>query len=432
MKMDIRHGSFQGGTPLSQNYETVEDAVNEAANQAVHACCQGTFSVGGVMLDNTGYVLNALHNNVVEAGMTFDPTAHGERQLIDWYYDQLSQGALLPPPEAITIVTSLDPCCMCSGAILGSGFNVVSAAFDTFSGINYTTQADFPSLTPALRAVAQTTFSYPEVNGDSCFARPATSAPVADFFSQTVIDQNTQALCLSVFEATLGTVQDTVNHDLPLDELLDPATLAPDDPIVVALKAVYPQALSYKAPSPGTPDVGLASLLLEAATRDVEQGGKGSSVAFLDAFGNLMLCLPGNQAHSPAHTPFMLTTRAWAQLRHQLFQQEGERTLQYLGHPKFGTFVLTLGHDTSAASLMDLGAYGSTMEEALPAENPYSLQYVVPSIPQSELTAWCQTLPPLYSQSIGVYPQQVTDQALIDAVTEGLPQAIRRSEASYA
>jgi cytosine deaminase len=101
--------------------------------------------------------------------------------------------------------------------------------------------------------------------------------------------------------------------------------------------------------------------------------------------------------------------------------------LQYFGHPKYGTFVLTLGQDTSASSLIDLGAYGSTMEEALPAENPWSLQYVVPSIPQSALTAYCQALPPLYSQSIGVMPRQVSDQSLIDAVTEGLPLTARRA-----
>lgn len=430
--MEIRHCSPLGATLLSQTYELLEDAVNEAANQAVRAYCQGTFSVGGVMLDKSGNVLNALHNNVVEDGMTFDPTAHGERQLIDWYYDQISSGALLPPPEEITIVTSLDPCCMCSGSILSSGFNVVSAAFDTFSGIDYDTLAHFPSLDPALRPVAQATFSYPEVSGDSCFARPATSAPLPAFFSQTVINQNTQALCLSLFEATLSGVQDTVNNDLPPDLLIDPATLAPDDPLVIALRDIYPQALTYKAPSLGTPDAGLAPYLLEAAAIDAERGGKGSSVAFLDYFGNLMLCLPGNQVHSPVQTPFMLTTRSWAQLRHQLYQQEGDRVLQYFGHPKYGTFVLTLGQDTAASSLIDLGAYGSTMEEALPAENPWSLQYVVPSIPQSALTAYCQTLPPLYSQSIGVMPRQVSDRALIDAVTEGLPLTARRGAESLA
>lgn len=426
--MESCNCSKKGATPLSQRYSTVEGAVNEAANQAVHAYCQGTFSVGGVMLDNAGNVLNAIHNNVVKDDMTLDPTAHGERQLIDWYYEQIAQGVLLPAPENITIVTSLDPCCMCSGSILTGGFNVVSAAFDTFSGINYDTQADFPSLVETLRTQAQTTFSYPEVAGDSCFSRPASSAPVPDFFNQKVIAQNTQALCLSLFDATLTTVQDTVNKDLPADQLIDPITLDASDPIILALQAIYPQALRYKAPALGKPDVGLAQFLLDAAATDLAQGGAGSSVALLDYFGNLLMCLPGNQASSPVQTPFMLTTRAYAQLRHQLYQTEGERVLKYLGHPKYGTFVLTLGHNTTSTSLIDLGAYGSTMEETLPAENPHSLQYVVPTIAQADLTAYCETLPPLYSQSIGVYPQQVSDQQLIDAVTAGLPAKSRSKE----
>lgn len=208
---------------------------------------------------------------------------------------------------------------------------------------------------------------------------------------------------------------------LPADQLINPTTLAPTDPIIVALKAVYPDALSYTAPARGEPDEGLAPNLLAAAETDKAQGGQGSSVALLDYFGNLLLCLPGNQIIPPVQTPFMLTTRAYAGLRHQLRQSEGDRVLQYLGHPKYGTFVLTLGQDTSSSSLIDLGAYGSTMEEALPAENPQSLQYVVPTISQAELTSYCQGLPPLYSTEIGVYPAQVTNQALIDAVTAGLP-----------
>ncbi|UUZ51661.1 hypothetical protein LP420_11320 [Massilia sp. B-10] len=82
------------------------------------------------MLDQHGHVLKALQNNVVSEGLIFDPTAHGERQLIDWYFAERG-GAALPPPEEITIVTSLDPCAMCSGAILAHRFNVVVAAIDT-------------------------------------------------------------------------------------------------------------------------------------------------------------------------------------------------------------------------------------------------------------------------------------------------------------
>lgn len=62
---------------------------------------------------------------------------------------------------------------------------------------------------------------YPEVAGDSCFARPATSAPVPAFFTAQVISQNAQALCLSIFDATLQEVQGTINHDLPACRSVD-------------------------------------------------------------------------------------------------------------------------------------------------------------------------------------------------------------------
>ena len=90
-----------------------------------------------MLLDQYGNVLKSLQNNVVREGLIFDPTAHGERQLIDWYFAERAAGRALPEPADMTIVTSLDPCAMCSGAILASGFNVVVAARDPNAGINY-------------------------------------------------------------------------------------------------------------------------------------------------------------------------------------------------------------------------------------------------------------------------------------------------------
>ena len=412
----------QKATAVKATYSTVEAAAAAAADQAMLAYCQNTFSVGGVMLDASGNVLNAIHNNVVIDNKTNDPTAHGERQLIDWYYDQIAQGIEMPAPSDITIVTSLDPCCMCTGSIITGGFKVISAAFDTYSGINYDTRADFPSLTPELALVAQDTFSYPAVNGDNCFSRPASSAPVPAFFTEDVINVQTLALCESIFDATLTQVKESINSDLPPDQLKNIKELPSDDPIVVALKAIYPDALQYTAPTRGAPNAGLAPFMINAANTDIAQGGKGNSVAFLDYFGNLLLCLSGNEKASLIQTAFLLVTRNYAQLRYNLRNSQGdEKVLPYLGHPKYGTFVFSHGPDESSHSLIELGAYGSTMEGALPAENPDSFQYGVPTITQAELDAYCQKLPPLYSSEIQVHPQQVLDQGLIDALTSGLP-----------
>src|SRR5476649_2771318 len=142
------------------------------------------------MLDQHGNVLQSLHNNVIKQGLIFDPTAHGERQLIDWYYAERAKGRQLPEPQDITIVTSLAPCCMCSGAILAGGFNVVVAAPDKNAGINGAgdigteagCEAGFEALPAPLRQQAEGSFSYPAVLGSSQYARAGAGAAPKSFF----------------------------------------------------------------------------------------------------------------------------------------------------------------------------------------------------------------------------------------------------------
>ena len=389
--------------------EDVEQTVSLAADQAIGAYDQETFSVGGVLLDSSGKVIHGLHNNVVVDKLTFDPTAHGERRLVDWYFKQVAKGITLPPPNQISIVTSLDPCVMCTGSILTAGFNVIVAAFDTQAGINYDKRADFPTLSPELRACAARTFSYPEVGGHTIFRRPASGAPLPSFFKRKVILGQTQALCLSIFLATLGTVRDNISHDLDPVELKDPADLPQNDPIIEALVAIYPKTLHYRAPARSQPDSRLLPYLNEVALKDRQQGGPGQAVALLDYFGNLLICLPGHLAQSPIRTAFMETTRAYAQLRYKLAKQSinGKRVFKYLCHPKYGTLVFLRGPDKSSSSLVDLGAYGSTMEGPLWRRGiPSQFQYVNGTIPPGELTAYCAKLPPLYSKVIKVNPVQ--------------------------
>lgn len=397
----------------------VQAAVAIAASEAIAARTQGTFGVGGLMLDQHGNVLQSLHNNVIKQGLIFDPTAHGERQLIDWYYAERAKGRALPAPADITIVTSLDPCCMCSGAILAGGFNVVVAAPDHNAGINHDVAATFTALPQALRARAAASFSYPAVLGSSLYARAGSAAAPKSFFIGKTIAEPTQALCALVFEATSDEVMALFTSDLPQERLCDPATLAPEHAIARALKQMYPDALTYRC-APQAPDAGLAPFLQQAMARDRELGGDGDAVALLDSFGNLLLCLPGRLTQSGIRSAFMETTRAYAQLRYKLMagatperQQEVRR---YLGHPKDGTFVFARGPDDGARSFMDLGAYGSTMEGPLPSTNPRQFQYVVPAIGAAELAAVCAAMPPLYSDIIRVHPTQVADAALVEAL----------------
>lgn len=397
----------------------VQAAAAQAANEAIVAKAAGSFGVGGVMLDAQGNVLKSTPNFTVRDGLVFDPTAHGERQLVDWYFAERAKGRELPPPHEITIVTSLDPCVMCTGAILAAGFNVVVAAPDTNAGINYDLSGEFPSLPPALRERAKASFAYPAVLGTTQYARAASGAAVKPFFLRKTIAEPTQALCSLVFEATSEKIQQLLNTDLPQDALRNVAELAPDHVITRKLKTLYPQALSYRC-QPQRPDAGLAPYLKAAMAQDRAQGGPGNAVALLDSFGNLLLCVPGRTDVSPVCTAFMECTRQYAQLRFHLMQglnPEGQfEVRRYLPHPKEGTFVFALAPDSSAESLMDLGAYGSTMEGALPANNPFQFQYVLPPDEDAELSTLCQRLPPLYRKMVRVRPVPVRDRALAEAL----------------
>jgi len=397
----------------------VQTAVALAATHAIAAKAQGTFGVGGVLLDQYGNVLKALANNVVRDGLIFDPTAHGERQLIDWYFAERAAGIELPAPEDVTIVTSLDPCAMCAGALLAAGFNVIVAAIDQKAGINHDCSFTFTSLPEGLRARAAARFFYPAVLGASVFARDSAGPSPKSFFIGKTIAEPTQALCSLAFEATNDKVHALLMSDLPCVEPRDPATLPARHPIVKQLKMLDPDALLYRC-APHAPDAGLAPFLRRAMEIDVAHGGQGDAVALLDAFGNLLLCSPGRQSQSSICTAFMECTRRYAQLRYSLMEGADDAAQNelraYLAHPREGTFVFARGPDGGAHSYMNLGAYGSTMEGPLPADNARQFQYVLPLIDAADLAALVAAMPPLYHAMIQINPVQVTDQGLIDAL----------------
>jgi cytosine deaminase len=308
---------------------------------------------------------------------------------------------------------------MCSGAILSAGFNVVVAANDPKAGINHDASFGFGALPSGLRERAAATFFYPAVLGASGYARDGSGSAPKSFFIGKTIAEPTQALCSLALEATSEKVQALLNTDLPQSELGDPATLAPTHPLVRKLKSLYPDALAYRC-APYAPDAGLAPYLRAAMEQDRRQGGDGDAAALLDGFGNLLLCVPGRRAQSAICTAFMECTRQYAQLRYKLMHGASaamrDTVRHYLAHPKEGTFVFARGPDAGSHSFMNLGAYGSTMEGPLPANNPAQFQYVLPRIDEHALHQLCAALPPLYRDTIRIRPIQVADRGLVDAL----------------
>lgn len=327
---------------MKHRIKNPDESILMTASMAIGAYCQGTFRVGGILLDKAGNLIHKMHNNVINNNILSDATAHGERQLIDWYFEQKYQGMPLPEPEDIILITSLDPCCMCTAAIIASGFHVVVAAYDNMAGINYNGKSDFPSLTYLQRKIALKKFSYPEVKGNSCFKRSEGSAPLPKIFKKQSIKETSLTLCDSIYASNLIPIRHEINNDLDPSSLKNPQTLPENHPIRNALKNVYPHSLEYSC-TRNTPDTGFAPYLLEQMQQDKKQNGPGNAVALPDYFGNLLLCLPGAQNISTIRTAFLETTRTYAGIRYRLSQELRHDIFQYLGHPKQGTFIFALG-----------------------------------------------------------------------------------------
>jgi len=408
-----------------------QQAVALAASQALLASQQATFAVGGCIIENaTGKVLVALHNRVLEtapgsqaypAFRLRDPTAHGERQLVDWYFENRQQLAL-PPTRELTVVTTLDPCAMCAGALLMAGFNVAVSALDTFAGINHNGHFDFPGLPTAPRQLAQATWGYYAVGAP--FTRAYAGAMQGPVHAGQALEAATLGLTSSLFEVSVNLIHDeSSNAGLPPSALQDPASLPPSSEVRQALSRLSPWSLQARSEHPRIPGPELAQPLIEAAS----EGDGNNAVALLDPFGNLLACLGGAEKSSPIRTAFMETTRAYAALRWALMNhaqvQVRSEAQQYLTHPRHCTFVLLRFPDpASSEAVMTLGAYGSTVERHTAPCFPSSLQYVLPTPGSSskEIALLAQHLPPFYTHNVQVAPCQVLDETLVQAVTRRL------------
>jgi cytosine deaminase len=247
----------------------------------------------------------ALHNNVLEdfgnskLFLLHDPTAHGERQLVDWYFKNRKR-LKLPDPSQLSIITTLDPCAMCAGALLTAGFNVGVSAIDDYAGINYNAAFEFPSVPAKWRRVAQASFAYYGV--EAPIRRKYRGGKTTAFASQT-ISAPTFVLSSTIFEASVNDVREADNNSgQDPSKLTNPKTLPQDSIVRKVLLEACPEAFSVSCSKPRIPGRELAQTLVEAAKKAQRRGAAFNSVAFLDPFGNLLLCLGGVEDRSPIRT----------------------------------------------------------------------------------------------------------------------------------
>lgn len=390
---------------------TGQEAARIAADMAVKAANQGTFGVGGILVGPDGRILAYSRNHVLsEEGKVVDPTAHGERQLVDWYFEQLHNGADLPAPEKCTIVSSLDPCIMCTGTILKAGMNVTVLAPDELNGVDYRKDGQYSTLPEELRPKAQNQFAYLGVEGSSPFRGSPTSIFVGQEVSRDLEQRSTVA-----FAASLDSVKAVINNqgDLPPDRLRNPRELLEGEAphVLEALRRYAPEALSVQT-DPQRPGVELAPLLRATADKAAAQGNAHDAAALIDPFGNVLLAAGGQESVSPTRTAFMELTRTWTKIRNEA-GPEGRKFLPHLKHCKV---VTLMGPGREPTNLMEIGAFGSSVEGPLPENTLGHWHYVVPRQPQEQLNEMLASLPPLYSEIIRPDIRQVEDQALRDAV----------------
>ena len=198
---------------------------------------------------------------------------------------------------------------MCTGAILAAGFNVVVAADDPNAGINHDRSGTFsPPCREALRERAAAAFSI-----RPCWGLPAMRAKAAGAAAEVLLHRQDHR------RADPGPVFAGVRSDLRQGAGLAQQRCGAgraagsrhagaDASAGAQAQALYPDALAYRC-APHAPDAGLAPFLLRGDGAGRAQGGEGDAVALLDAFGNLLLCVPGG-ARSRRSAPRSWNARA--------------------------------------------------------------------------------------------------------------------------
>lgn len=339
----------------------------ECANQAEIAHSIGTFAVGGMMVEKaSGQVLRLMHNNVIRNGRVLDPTAHVERQLIDWYFEEIRKGANFPAPQDCLIISSLDPCLMCGGSAMAAGFEVVTANLDPFVSMNWNGDMTFPAVPENLRAKAQETFSYFGVDGVREFQGTLVGA-FAGCVDLNLVDRLDQ-----LFLSSAQNIRDTIGSIAGQSTQINHVRISEQN-----------------------------AKELEILARTAELEGNARQAGMLiSQEGKILFAAKDQTAISPILTPLMLTMRGYMS---QVWQNTNSD--YKFPHPKYCIYLQYEGPRADAKSLADLGAFGSTIEGKIP-EGTLPFQFLNPGMGQNELALLLQNLPPFYKDVVGVKPVQ--------------------------
>jgi tRNA(Arg) A34 adenosine deaminase TadA len=352
--------------------------VVELSRQAVQA---GTFGVGGFLMDRAGRVLAEATNAVIHDGEVRDPTAHVERQLVDWYFESRARGMAVGEARDLIIVSSLDPCAMCAGAILRAGMNVVALAEDPVSGVH----ADgCPHRMPSeLWPQAERSMGLFDTSGRSGHVEHISS----------ILAGRVSADLLRMSELSFQQSLDTVREKI--------AAVAPDEresswsvgPTVLAALGGLTAELSdnVRVPRdvirfPGASAARLVSPLL---------AGDGS--VLVDAAGSVIIGAATRVELSPARSSVLELIRAYVELRKAAKTRLG----MTLPHQRVCSLIKLEARSHPATALLEFGALGSFLEQEHLGRRFPAFGFLEPE-QDHKAERFLSSLPPLYNSIIGL------------------------------
>lgn len=359
-------------------------------NSAI-AGSMGSYGVGAALLGPHGELFATSQNHVVDNGLVADPTAHGERQLVDWYFAQKAKGQDMPPPEEMTVVSSLDPCIMCAGSILASGMNVVSLSQDPGAGVDFKGDGSFVSLPKKLQEKAKEHFSYFGVQGGSKFLGHN------PLFQGTQLYKNAATLAELDFTNSVPEVSDAfAKLEIGKDEALDPATLQNTPAghrVLDFAKCSADDVLFHRLKDPRKPDSVVAAKLRELAEKAKAEGNEYNAAVLIGPFGDVLLSATGKESISPIRTPVFELSRAYNRLRNDV-GEEGKRHFPPFSHCRMVTLQ---GPAPDAVGLAEIGGFCSSAKGGFIEGNDHNWQYLIQRQSPQQLKKLIDNLPPRYS-----------------------------------
>jgi cytosine deaminase len=359
-----------------------DDAAAHAVGLAEEAAHHGTFGVGGFLLDREGHVIAEAVNAVVREGNIVDPTAHVERQLVDWY-SQASQKGFPVSSTELTIVCSVDPCAMCAGAILRSGMSVIAIAEDKMSGVH---DGGNPHRMPhELWRSAEKHMALFGVRGLRLSSHNSISFFTTLDISSELLHRAEQAFVISV---------DPVNRLIADQGLeLDRGNLKLT---TTSIRKTVSKACELLGVYINESSIGL-NVHDQNSRMEILRSLSGDGSMLVDELGTVIFTKTRSKPESAAGTSVMELVRAYSIIRSIAEKKLGV----ILPHQRYCSVVKQKAHTNPAKALLEFGALGAFFAAPRKRTIVPAVCYLEPTnLVQSEIFA--ASLPPLYTSIIGI------------------------------